>query len=40
MIRWSFMLHILGSLMVCIGLCMLLPLGFSVYYRDGSACRS
>lgn len=37
MIRWAFMLHILGSLTVCIGLCMLLPLGFSFYYRDESA---
>jgi trk system potassium uptake protein TrkH len=37
MIRWSFMLHILGSLTVCIGLCMLTPLGFSFYYQDGSA---
>jgi trk system potassium uptake protein TrkH len=37
MIRWPFMLHILGSLTICIGLCMLLPLGFSFYYRDGSA---
>ena len=37
MIRWSFMLHILGSLIVCIGLCMLFPLGFSFYYGDGSA---
>jgi trk system potassium uptake protein len=37
MIRWSFMLHILGSLIVCIGLCMLVPIGFSLYYRDGSA---
>ncbi len=37
MIRWSVMLHILGSLIVCIGLCMLVPIGFSLYYRDGSA---
>src|SRR4030042_3776283 len=37
MIRWSFMLHILGSLIVCIGLCMLVPIGFSLYYGDGSA---
>jgi trk system potassium uptake protein TrkH len=37
MIRWPFILHILGSLMVCIGLCMLLPIGFSLYYWDGSA---
>jgi trk system potassium uptake protein len=31
------MLHILGSLIACVGLCMLAPLGFSFYYRDGSA---
>jgi len=37
MIRWSVMLHILGALIVCIGLCMLVPLGFSCYYWDGSA---
>jgi trk system potassium uptake protein TrkH len=37
MIRWPAILHILGSLMVCIGLCMLLPIGFSLYYWDGSA---
>ena len=37
MIRWSVMLHILGSLIVCIGLCMLVPIGFSLYYGDGSA---
>ena len=37
MIRWSFMLHVLGSLIVCIGLCMLVPIGFSLYYGDGSA---
>jgi trk system potassium uptake protein TrkH len=37
MIRWPFMLHILGSLIICIGLCMLLPIGFSLYYWDGSA---
>jgi trk system potassium uptake protein TrkH len=37
MIRWPFILHILGSLMVCIGLCMLFPIGFSLYYWDSSA---
>jgi trk system potassium uptake protein TrkH len=37
MIRWSFILHILGSLVICVGLTMLFPLGFSFYYRDGSA---
>jgi trk system potassium uptake protein TrkH len=35
-IRWFFMLHILGSLISCIGLSMLVPIGFSLYYRDGS----
>jgi trk system potassium uptake protein TrkH len=37
MIRWPFILHILGSLIVCIGLSMLIPIGFSFYYWDGSA---
>ncbi len=37
MIRWPFMFHILGSLIICIGLCMVVPVGFSLYYRDGSA---
>jgi trk system potassium uptake protein TrkH len=36
MIRWPFILHILGSLIICIGLCMIIPIGFSLYYRDGS----
>jgi len=31
------MLHILGALIICVGLSMLTPLGFSVYYWDGSA---
>ena len=37
MIRWPFMFHVLGSLIVCIGLCMIVPVGFSLYYQDGSA---
>jgi trk system potassium uptake protein TrkH len=37
MIRWTFILHVIGSLIICIGLSMLLPLGFSLYYWDGSA---
>jgi trk system potassium uptake protein TrkH len=36
MIRWSYVLQILGSLIVCVGLCMLIPIGFSLYYGDGS----
>jgi len=37
MIRWPFLLHILGSLIICVGLCMVVPVGFSLYYQDGSA---
>ena len=37
MIRWFYILHVLGSLIACIGLCMLAPIGFSLYYGDGSA---
>ncbi|MBW1917595.1 MAG: TrkH family potassium uptake protein [Deltaproteobacteria bacterium] len=32
--RWRYILHIIGALIVCIGLCMLFPLGFSLYYWD------
>lgn len=32
--RWKICLHIIGALTLCVGLCMLLPLGFSVYYKD------
>lgn len=31
---WRICLHIIGALTMCIGLSMLLPLGFSVYYAD------
>jgi trk/ktr system potassium uptake protein len=34
MIRWKYILHVLGALIVCIGVSMLVPLGFSFYYRD------
>lgn len=37
MIRWPFIFHVLGSLIACIGLSMLVPIGFSLYYADGSA---
>jgi trk system potassium uptake protein len=33
-LRWRYLLNIIGALLVCIGLAMLLPLGFSLYYRD------
>jgi trk system potassium uptake protein TrkH len=32
--RWKFILNTLGGLLVCIGLCMALALGFSIYYQD------
>jgi trk system potassium uptake protein TrkH len=34
--RWHYTLHVIGALIVCIGLSMFLPLGFAVYYQDGS----
>jgi trk system potassium uptake protein TrkH len=33
-LRWRYLLHITGALLVCIGLTMLFPLAFSVYYAD------
>jgi trk/ktr system potassium uptake protein len=33
-IRWRYILHVLGALVACIGLSMLAPLGFSLYYWD------
>lgn len=35
--RWRHLFFILGALLVCIGLAMLWPLGFGLYYRDRSA---
>ncbi len=32
--RWSFVLHVIGVLVGCIGLTMLFPLAFSIYYAD------
>jgi trk system potassium uptake protein len=32
--RWRLILHIVGVLVVCVGLSMALALGFSLYYRD------
>lgn len=34
MVRWAYILRVLGALLVCIGLCMLFPLAFSLYYQD------
>ncbi len=34
--RWRLICRIIGTLVACIGLSMLWPLGFSLYYRDGS----
>jgi len=33
-LRWGYLLNIIGALLVCIGLTMLFPLAFSLYYRD------
>jgi trk system potassium uptake protein TrkH len=35
--RWQYVLHIIGALVACIGLTMLLPLMWGVYYADGTA---
>lgn len=32
--RWKLVLFIVGMLILCLGLSMVLPLGFSLYYRD------
>ncbi|MBU4355196.1 MAG: TrkH family potassium uptake protein [Proteobacteria bacterium] len=32
--RWGFLLNIIGALLFCIGLTMLFPLAFSLYYQD------
>lgn len=34
--RWHYVLRAIGALLFCIGLTMVLPLGFAFYYRDGS----
>jgi trk system potassium uptake protein TrkH len=32
--RWKLVVYIVGVLVVCVGMSMLVPLGFSVYYHD------
>ena len=34
--RWKYLVHITGALLVCIGLTMLFPLAFALYYADSS----
>lgn len=33
--RWGFVFKIVGALSACVGLCMVFPMGFSLYYDDG-----
>jgi trk system potassium uptake protein TrkH len=35
--RWQYVLHIIGALVACIGLTMVFPLAWGVYYSDGTA---
>lgn len=35
--RWKYVLHIIGALIACIGMTMVLPLAWGVYYDDGTA---
>ncbi|MFW5487440.1 MAG: TrkH family potassium uptake protein [Desulfovibrio sp.] len=33
--RWRYIAHIIGALTFCVGLCMIFPILFSMYYREG-----
>ncbi len=33
--RWRYIAHIIGALIICVGLCMIFPIFFSLYYREG-----
>lgn len=35
--RWRYVLHIIGALVACIGITMVLPLGWGLYFGDGTA---
>ena len=35
--RWQYVLHIIGALIACIGMTMIFPLMWGVYYGDGTA---
>ncbi len=34
--RWGYTFHVVGVIILCVGLSMALPLCFSIYYQDGS----
>ena len=35
--RWRYVLHVIGALVACVGLTMVLPLAWGLYYHDGTA---
>ena len=35
--RWRYVLHIIGALVACMGMTMVLPLGWGLWYDDGTA---
>lgn len=35
--RWKYVLHVIGALIACVGLTMALPIGWGLYYGDGTA---
>ncbi|BCS87070.1 TrkH family potassium uptake protein [Pseudodesulfovibrio sediminis] len=35
--RWRYVLHVIGALVACVGLTMVLPLMWGLYYGDGTA---
>ncbi|XXJ19575.1 TrkH family potassium uptake protein [Desulfovibrio caledoniensis] len=35
--RWRYVLHVIGALVACVGLTMILPLAWGLYYQDGTA---
>lgn len=35
--RWQYVLHVIGALVACIGLTMIFPLAWGVFYDDGTA---
>lgn len=35
--RWKYVLHIIGALIACVGITMIFPLGWGIYYSDGTA---
>ncbi|MBI9078367.1 MAG: TrkH family potassium uptake protein [Pseudodesulfovibrio sp.] len=35
--RWKYVLHIIGALVACVGMTMIFPLAWGLYYADGTA---